>query len=72
MERSKPSLIAFGLLFFGGVSTVIHFSQDVRSVDVIGLSAGGAACGAALFRFITALMARTKASRSPATGSKAQ
>ena len=60
MERSKPSLIAFALLFFGGASTVIHFSENVRSVDVVGLSAGGAACGAALFRFITALMARNK------------
>jgi hypothetical protein len=63
MERSRPGLIAFAVLFFGGVSTVIHFSKDVRSVDVVGLSAGGAACGAALFRFITALVASSKARR---------
>ena len=70
MERSQPSLVAFALLFFGGAGTVFHFSQNVRSVDVVGLSAGGAACGAALFRFITALMARIKARRSPVTESK--
>jgi hypothetical protein len=33
----------------------------VRLVDVVGLSGGGAACGAALFGFIFALRARNKA-----------
>jgi len=33
----------------------------VRMVDVVGVSGGGAACGAALFGFIFALVARNKA-----------
>ena len=70
MERSKPNLVVSAMLFVVGVGNLIHFSRDVRAVDVVGLSGGGAACGAALFGFITALMARIKARRSPVTGSK--
>ena len=68
MERSKPSLAVFALLFIIGVSSLIHssqnlfhLSQNVRIVDVVGLSGGGAACGAAMFGFIFALMARNRA-----------
>ena len=35
-----------------------HFSQNVRLVDVVGLSGGGAACGAAIFSFVFAFVAR--------------
>jgi len=70
MERSKPNLVVLAMLFLVGVGNLFHFSQHVRSVDVVGLSGGGAACGAALFGFITALMARIKARRSPVTRSK--
>ncbi len=61
MERSKPNLAVLALLFFIGVSSLLRFSQNVRIVDVVGLSGGGAACGAAMFGFIFAFMARNKA-----------
>lgn len=68
MERPKPNLGILALVFFMGVSSLIrfsqnlfHYSQNVRIVDVVGLSGGGAACGAALVGFIFALMARKKA-----------
>jgi hypothetical protein len=44
-----------------GISSLIRFSHGVRAVDVVGLSGGGAACGAALYGFIFALMSRNKA-----------
>ena len=68
MERSKPNLGAMVLLLMIGVTSLVrfsqnlfHFSQNVRVVDVVGISGGGAACGAALFGFIFALTARSKA-----------
>ena len=68
MERSKPNLAVLAMLFLIGVSSLFrfsqnlfHFSQNVRIVDVVGLSGGGAACGAAIFGLIFALMARNKA-----------
>jgi hypothetical protein len=70
MERPKSNLVVLAMLFFVGVGNLFHFSQHVRSVDVVGLSGGGAACGAALFGFLTALMARIKARRSPVTRPK--
>ena len=68
MDRSKPSRAVLALLFVIGVSglfrfshNLFHFSQNVRIVDVVGLSGGGAACGAAMFGFIFAFVARNKA-----------
>ena len=68
MERSKPNLVVLALLLLIGVSNLFHFSQNlyhfsqnVRIIDVVGLSGGGAACGAAMFGFIFALMTRNKA-----------
>jgi hypothetical protein len=40
---------------------LFHFAQNVRTVDVVGLSGGGAACGAAIFSFVFAMMSRNKA-----------
>ena len=67
MERSKPNLAVLAMLFIIGVGSVFrfsqnmfHFSQNVRSVDVVGLSGGGAACGAAMFGFIFAIVSRNK------------
>ncbi len=64
----RPNLAAMAVLFIVGVGSLFrfsqnlfHFSQNVRVVDVVGLSGGGAACGAALFGFIFALVARNKA-----------
>ena len=68
MERSKPNLAVLAPLFIIGVGSLFrfsqnlfHFSQNVRIVDVVGLSGGGAALGAAIFGFIFVLMARKKA-----------
>ena len=68
MERSKPNLVVMAMLCFIGVGSLFrfsqnlfHFSQNVRIVDVVGLSGGGAACGAAMFGFIFAHRARIKA-----------
>ena len=61
MERSKPNLAVLAMLFIIGVSSLVHFSNNVRMVDVVGLSGGGAACGAALFGFIFTLIAKNKA-----------
>lgn len=60
MERSKPNLVVMALLFFIGAMSLFHFAQNVRNVDAVGLSGGGAACGAALFGFIFALRTRNK------------
>ena len=67
MGSAKPHLGVLVLLFFVGVSNLVHFSQNlfhlsqnVRVVDVVGVSGGGAACGAALFGFIFALRTRNK------------
>lgn len=68
MERSTPNLAVLAMLFVIGVGSLVRYSQNlfqlsqnVRIVDVVGLSGGGAACGAAMFGFIFALMARNKA-----------
>ena len=59
MERPKPNLAVLAMLFFIGVSSLFrfsqnlfHLSQNVRAVDVVGLSGGGAAGGAAMFGII--------------------
>ena len=63
MGRSKGIFALFALLVVIGVSSLVHFSQNlfhasdnVRIVDVVGLSGGGAACGAAIFGVIFALV----------------
>ena len=62
MERSGPlNPIPFVALFVVGAGTLFHFSQNVRSVDAVGLSGSGFALGVAVFAFITALRARNKA-----------
>jgi len=68
MESSKPNLGALVVLLLIGVASLLrfsqnlfHFSQNVRMVDVVGLSGGGAALGAALFGFIFLLMKGNKA-----------
>jgi hypothetical protein len=62
MERKTPNPVWFAcmFLFFGSIG-VARFSQNVRSVDAVGLFASGMACGAAVFGFIGALRARIKA-----------
>lgn len=60
MRRSRPDLAVLAMLVVVGVGAIARFSQDVRSVQVVGLSGGGAACGAALVGFIWALKTRGK------------
>jgi hypothetical protein len=67
MQRSTPSLAVMAMLFTIGVTSIVRFSQNlfhlaqnVRVVDVVGVSGGGAACGAALFGFIFTLVARNR------------
>jgi hypothetical protein len=67
----KSPRVNFGvsalLLLIGVVSlsrfteNLFHFAQNVRTVDVVGLTGGGAACGAAIFSFVFALINRNKA-----------
>jgi hypothetical protein len=60
MERSRSNLAVLAMLVFG-VGAIVRFSHDVRGVQVVGLTGGGAACGAALCGFIWAFMTRVKA-----------
>ena len=67
MMRLRPTLAAPLMLLIIGIGSLVrysqnlfHFSQNVRTVDVIGISGGGAACGAALFSFIFALRSARK------------
>ena len=59
------SVLHIALLLVIGIGTLLRFSQklfqfsqNVRVVDVVGLSGGGAACGAALFGLVFTLLAR--------------
>ena len=61
MERPKPIFFVGMFIFFASVGLSRFSSAQVRTVDAIGLFASGMGCGAALFGFITALRARTKA-----------
>ena len=60
MEQSKPNLGVLVLLVLVGIGSIVRFSSDVRPVQVVGISGGGAACGAALFGFIFSLKSRRR------------
>ena len=61
MERSKPNLAVLAMMVLVGVGAIVRFSLDVRIVQVVGISGGGAACGAALVGFVWAFKTRVKA-----------
>ena len=61
MEGSKPNVAVLAMLVIIGLGAIVRFSQDVRNVQVVGLSGGGAACGAALVGFVWAFKTRAKA-----------
>lgn len=61
MERFKSNLPVLAMLVVIGLGAIVRFSQDVRLVQVVGLSGGGAACGAALVGFIWAFKTRVRA-----------
>jgi hypothetical protein len=63
MDRSRGIFAVLALLFVTGVGSLVRFSdnlfhasENVRSVDIFGLSGGGAACGAAIFGVIFILV----------------
>lgn len=60
MEQSKQNFGVLVLLVLIGIGSIVRFSTDVRAVQVVGISGGGAACGAALFGFIFAMKSRKK------------
>src|SRR6185369_236917 len=68
MQSSKPNLVVLVMLFIVGISTLVHFSPNARSVVVVGLF-GGSSRGLALFGFIFALTGHElSASGRPAGG----
>jgi len=67
MDRRLPSLAPLAMLLVIGVGALFrysqnlfHYSQNVRTVDLVGLSGGGAACGAAMFGIIFVLVSRNR------------
>jgi hypothetical protein len=60
MERSRSNWAVVAMLVIVGAGAIVRFSHDVRTVQVVGLTGGGAACGAALCGFIWAFMTRGK------------
>jgi len=45
MERSRSFLPLVGVLFIVGIVGLVRFSQNMRSVDVVGLTGSGFALG---------------------------
>ena len=61
MKRSKTFFVMFSImLLFIGVRNLFHFSENVRTVAVVGLAGGGAACAAAIFCFIFGVVGRLR------------
>ena len=63
MESSKRIAPMVGILFIIGVSTLTHFSQDVRAVVVVGLSGAGFAMGVGFAFLVLAATGRLKQRR---------
>ena len=67
MGRPHGYFAILALLLVIGVGNLARFSQNlfsasenVRTVDLVGLSGGGAACGAALFGAILTIVGRRR------------
>jgi hypothetical protein len=67
MACPRPNILVMTMLFGIGVislfrssENLFHLAQNVRLVDVVGLSGGGVACGAAMFGTIFSLVSRNK------------
>ncbi len=58
MRRFRPNLALMAFLFLTGVSSVIRCSENARFHDVIGLTTGGFALGAAFVLTILTVMGR--------------
>jgi hypothetical protein len=47
MDRARPlNPVTFLAVLVVGIATLVHFAPNVRPVDAVGLSGGGAAIGA--------------------------
>lgn len=60
MEGRRSNFAVLAMLVMIGVGAIVRFSDGVRLVQVVGLTGGGAACGAALCGFAWTRMARRK------------
>ena len=60
MERSRPNVAVLAMLVVMGAGAIARFSHDVRTVQVVGVTGGGAACGVALCGFIWTLMRKDR------------
>lgn len=65
MARPRSQFAPLVMLFIVGVGglarytgNLLQFSQNVRTVDIVGISGSGAALGAAIYGFIYALRSR--------------
>jgi hypothetical protein len=52
MRRAKSGIAIFTMLLFFGIGNVLHYSDKVRFVDLLGISGSGATCGAAIVGII--------------------
>ena len=60
MERLRGIVPVTGILFVLGLSGLFRFSQDVSSLDVVGLSGSGFALGVGFAFLILGLSGRIK------------
>ncbi len=60
MERSRRLFPLAGFLFIIGTVSLFRFSQNVRSVDVVGLSGSGFAFGVGFAFLVLGLTGRIK------------
>ena len=68
MKRLRPFLPLMGLLLVFGFGGIARFSQDVRSVVVVGLSGGGFALGVAFAFLVLGFSGRIKPKDDPGRG----
>ena len=60
MERSRRLWPLAAMLFVIGTSALVRFSNNVRSVDAVGLSGGGFALGVGFAFIVLGLSGRLK------------
>jgi hypothetical protein len=61
MEHSGPNVAVMAALLIVGVGALTHFATaNIPTIDIVGISGGGAACGAALFGLIYKMATRKK------------
>ncbi|HZE89565.1 MAG TPA: hypothetical protein VE404_08460 [Verrucomicrobiae bacterium] len=65
MNRMKRVMPMVGILFIVGVSGLVRFSQDVRTVHAVGLSGSGFSLGVGFAFVVMALTGRFRAPSAP-------